>query len=404
MDNKNHFLKNTLYSVVGYGMLIIGNLAFNFFAARSLGTVDYGIYMSFFYLLIALTQPVNSFQLAVAKYTAENSLSRRDAFREVTPTLLIFSAIVLAFFTMAMPVMKNLYNLPNVWISPVGGGVVIFWLSLAVYRGIYQGEMDFKTYGINLAVEGILRAVFGIVLILVGWRIFGAVSASIFSGIVGVGLLFWPPRRELSFKNLPMSFNKKLFKEVLFAFLILMPFGLLMNLDLTLVQNIVGGEESGLISACGLFGKNLIILSMVIANVVFSHTLNESGKNFWRGILLAVLIFAAAVLGVEILGEWMVNLLFGSDYLPMMEYFIPYLVATFPLLILQHVVNDAIARENRRVMVFLWIALIACAGIFTLILKNDSLKNFLWWMTGVLSLVDIIAFFLNRTPQKQSAQ
>ena len=117
---KKDFAKDAIFSVVGYGVLVLFSLGFNFFAARSLGVIQYGIYTSFFYLLLAFSQPINSFQLAVAKFTDRHKLDAKHASQQLASTIFIFSLIIIGVFAVFSPLLKMIYNLNNIGEAIVG--------------------------------------------------------------------------------------------------------------------------------------------------------------------------------------------------------------------------------------------------------------------------------------------
>lgn len=402
---KKEFVKNTLYSTVGFGILILCNFVFNFFIARKMGAVDYGVFMAFFYLLIAFLMPINALQLAIAKYTTEKKLDTPKAIAAVTPTLFIFALIVIGLFGASSFFLKTFYHLPSIWEVIIGGGVIGVWIILTGYRGVYHGQMDFKTYGFSMGFDGVLRAGLVILFVMIGWHIAGAIGASAVSGVFMIFILIFKSRKDFleSFKK--FSINKEIWHRYLKAFVVLLPFGLLMNIDLTIVQNVIGGKTelgstvAGYIGACGLFGKNLISLAMVFANVVFSYTLKKVGKIFWVGVIMTVVVFGASAVFFVFFGDWIVHLLFGADYLKEVVFrgetfavakLLPwYILATIPLGIMQQAVNFSIAKDVRIIKILIWIFLVVAAPLFYFLLMSQPIIVFLQITTVVLFVMTV---------------
>ncbi|NPV01635.1 MAG: hypothetical protein HPY53_09670 [Brevinematales bacterium] len=400
---RKDFAKNTLFSLGGYGFLIVFNLAFSFFAARALGPAAYGIYTTFFYILLSFTQPINSLQLAVAKEVQREKLSREEANRRFSSTLFVFALAALVIFGGLSPVFQSVYHLPSILDGVIGGGVIAVWIILTAYRGIDIGRMNFAGYGVNIGFEGFLRAGIGILLILMGFGITGALGVSIISGIIGILMIILP-----DFKNAVKSFfrfrlDKNLVKEFVKALVILLPYGLIMNLDLTMVQNVIGGQESGYIAACALFGKNLIALVLVFANVIFSYTLHDRKDTFWMGVLLTILFFIGAVLFSIFAAVPVINLLFGPGYEKVVDYLPWYLIMTLPVAILQHIVNYSVAKNYGFMRIFIWVALGALGAVFWFLLTNYPMITFLKASFVSLTIIDgillAIIYFLSRNKQ-----
>jgi hypothetical protein len=169
-----------------------------------------------------------------------------------------------------------------------------------------------------------------------------------------------------------------------------------MNLDLTLVQNVVGGEKAGYVSACALFSKNLVALSLMIANVVFSYTVRRSPKVFWSGLALIALVFVVGSVAVIPVSGWLVGFLFGPGYEPVAKLLPLVIVATLPVGILQHIANNAIAAEAKRVMPG-FIALLAILAVeYWFVLKAFPIATFSRISMGTIAVADAVLLFLHR--------
>lgn len=402
MPHRKNFARNSLYSVLGFAVLVSANFGFNAFAARSLGVNLWGVFNSFFYILIAFTQPLNSLQLAVARYSTDNRLHGQAMLSRLLPTLLLFSLIIVGLFSLPAWFIRNLYNLPHLGHAVLGGVVLALWISLAGIRGIYQGAMDFKKYGLSLGSEGLLRLGFGVILVLLGGRVGGALGASLFSGFFSVLVLVLPWLRDLDLRGLRLQLDRELLKDFFTALLILLPFGLIMSMDTTLVQYVIGGEQAGYINACALFGKNLIVLSMVLANVVFSYTLKHDNSTLWWGIVLSSFAFIVAAVAMFPLGEWILGTLLGRDFIPAAGYLPLYITATLPLGIMQHLLNYSIARDIRAVPVLLWAVLLPVAAVYVILLRRASLDVFLWSVLLIMSALDGVLLLLIRHNHKNA--
>ncbi|OHD56932.1 MAG: hypothetical protein A2Y33_08195 [Spirochaetes bacterium GWF1_51_8] len=391
---KKEFAKNTFYSVGGYILMIVSSLVFSFYAARALGPIAYGIFTPFFYLLISFTQPINSIQLALAKEVQREKMTAAEANTKYSSTLFLFSLTALVLFGAASPFLQTFYRLPNLWDGIIGGGVLAVWIILNAYRGIDIGKMNFKGYGINIAVEGFLRAGIGILLIAFGFGISGALGVSIVSGLIGIMMIVLP-----DFKNVVRNFfkfrlDKKLVIEFIKALVILLPFGLIMNLDLMMIQNTVGGTEAGYISACALFGKNMISLVLVFANVIFSYTLHDKKDTFWVGVMLTILLFMGAVFFSIFAAVPVINLIFGPGYEPVADYLPWYLIATIPVAILQHIVTYSVAKNFRFMRPLMWVILAGLGVGYWYILSVYPVITFLKASFFGLTLIDGILLFV----------
>ena len=64
------------------------------------------------------------------------------------------------------------------------GMTIFIYCLLPITRGILQGKKRFINLGINFVIEGALKLAGTIILIYVGWRVYGAITALIFGVVV----------------------------------------------------------------------------------------------------------------------------------------------------------------------------------------------------------------------------
>lgn len=261
-------------------------------------------------------------------------------------------------------------------------------------RGIYQGKMNFFIYGLNIGIEGILRTIAGIIMIFLGTGVIGGLWASVISGLIAIYLLIF--RNESYFiKNIfNLKFNNELIKEFIFALLTLLPFGLITALDLILVQYVIGGDTSGILATCSIFGKNMINLSLVLASVVFSYVLNKSESSLWYGIVVISLLFIILTIFMYFFGKSIILFLFGEKFIDAYKYLPLYILSMMPLAIIQQVVNFAIAKNYKFLSYFLWFSLTIMLFIYYYLLKNYTLLFFIKINIIVLSILSIIFIVL----------
>lgn len=389
------FSKNTLFSVAGFGLMMLFSFVFTYFAARKLGAAGYGVFMSFFYFLITFTQPINSLQLAAAKLVANRNMDLREGVRYVSPTLFAASLLTVALFAAMSFVLKPLLHLDSIWTAMLGGLVVALWLVQAGYRGVYQGRMSFFAYGANYAAEGFFRAASGIAFLFAGLGVMAAVGSSAIGAVLAI-LLLAAPFLGAVFSRLSLKADRDLMIEFLKALAVLLPFGLIMNLDLLVVQNVIGGETSGYVSACAQFGKNLVSLSMMIANVVFSYTVRRESGVFWKGLALVAAVFAGAALAVVPFSKWLVGFLFGAGYEPVVKLLPLYIAATLPVGVLQYAANNVIASDDKRLKPAFAILLGLLVPLYWLGVKRLSLAGFYVYGAGLLAAADVVLVILHR--------
>lgn len=388
---QKQFIKNSFYGLAGFGVLTLSNLIFNFTATRLLLT-QFGVYSSFFYLILGLSQPINSLQLSVAKEVTLQGMEPEEAFSGFFGTLFWIGGAFFLIFAIFSTWIGDLYRLPSVFTVWIGGGVLFVMIFLFGMRGIWQGKMNFLMYGVNIGLEGLLRMGVGLVLIALGFGVSGAVFASIISGFLAVLVMLFPIITNIKWKTLNFHLNRSLLREFFKAVAIFLPFGVLMSLDLSVVQWVKGEEWSSYLSACALFGKNLIFLSLILANVVYSYVLKKKNSDtFWVGLGITAGMFLTAALFVLPFGKPLVSLLFDRSFVTEVSRLLPlYILSSLPLGVMQQVVNYSVAEDMKEVRILMWVFLAVEAVVLILSARFFSVDKLLWISFGVLSLMDAV--------------
>ncbi len=385
----DNYSKNTFYYICGFGIVTASNFAFTSIASRLMGPEYYGIFNAFFYFLIGLTWANSSLQLASAKYVTVNKIESTSlAVKELSLDFWLSGFIIFCIILALYPFFKLVYRLNDPAYTIAGAGIAALSLVIAGYRGIYQGRMEFLKLSFNTGMEMVIRAAAAFFLIIAGWKVMGALGASIVGSAAAIFLLLGPFVRVI-FEKRELKINWGLLGTYLNTCLVLVPFGLIYALDLIIVKYCIGGVESGYLSLCAQFGKNLITLSLFFSNVVFSYSLKNRKGHFWAGILLTVLSFSLASFFTVIFGKWIVMFLSGEKYLPAAEILPVYIIASLPLGIMLNILNYSIARNIKLISAAVWLILALLAGLYYLTLSYFSLNVFLWVMGGAVMTADL---------------
>ncbi|MEJ5284521.1 MAG: hypothetical protein WHS77_05660 [Brevinematales bacterium] len=380
------FSKNVFFVFLGFAFLILTNIVFNIFSARYLGPSLYGVFNSFFYFLLAFSQPNNSLQLSVAKFSSQNEE------KSISFSILLLGFVLVGILLVIFPFIFSFYGIKSFIFSIFGALIVFLWFITAGFRGFLQGRFEFFYYGFNIGFEGLIRLVAVVIFFyLFQLKVEGAILSSIVAGIFAFILLL----AKVDIKSLELKINFNFVKEVFFAFLFLVPFGIIFQIDLTLAQNLFSKNEIGYLSACSLYGKNLVILSMVFANVVFSYVLKEKNSYFFKGTFLTFLLFLFSYIFFLFFGQYIILFIQGENYLEAAKFLPFYIIFSFSIALMQQFVNFAYAKNNKYVAILLWIFLIILFFAFYF-MKISFMNDYLLLITIFIFAFDLLLFIILR--------
>lgn len=299
---------------------------FYFLMARLLTPEEYGILgalMSFFFIATVFTTGI---QPAIAKFAAKfyekNEKGKLKTLMIISSKKLgIYGAI--GFFTISLfsPFISSFLHISS------NTSVVIIGLCFALYavliavRGILQGIGDFFNLGVNLSIEAILRVVFGVILVTMGFGVNGAIFALVLATIMGVLFGILPLKfllREIREKINAREIYTYSFPVILTSFALVA----MLNIDVILVKHYFDARTAGYYAAASLLAKiPLILVRESLAPVIFTYAAKGRGKTMLKTIIkyTIVLIFPVIFL-YWFIPEVLVEILYGSAYIFAAQY------------------------------------------------------------------------------------
>ncbi len=317
------------------------NLSYQLYMVRHLTPVDYGILNSLLALLLVISVPAGTFQATITKYIA--SFHAHNHWGKIKFFLFKFAKIVSVFgfvffliFTLGSKYISSFLQIPSS--APVLIIAVLLLLSviLPLTLGGLQGLQMFGWMGLNMIMSGGVKLTMGVILVSLGFKVMGALSAYILASVAMVFLSFFPLKRFI-LKNLKISvvsiettnpgnsLDKIDYTEVYKYFLpvaiTLLCFMALVNGDIILVKHFFSPLEAGYYSIAQMAGKIILFLPGAITIVMFpkASNLHAHGKDTWsilkKSLLMAGFLCGGASLVCILFPSLTIKLLSGKEYI-----------------------------------------------------------------------------------------
>src|SRR3989344_6694504 len=179
---RHELISGSFYIFVGSFISNILAFLFNLFLARSLTSVDYGTYASLISAIILLGIPAQSVITVVVRF-ATNYLSsgQTDKAVKLYKTTFGFTSIIaicLVFIStvFSLPI-KNFLHIDSILLVIFSGVVVaISYLGIA-NTAFLQSLFKFTFMSITLVIGGVVKLSVGVLLIILGFKVFGGLFA-----------------------------------------------------------------------------------------------------------------------------------------------------------------------------------------------------------------------------------
>lgn len=301
--------------IAGSGVIFIGtfignifNFLFVVYMGRSLSPADYGA-------LIALVSLITLFGLAVSaiiptiitfagKYFAEKDYAVVKGLFTRTIFFVGCMGVIICFISMIFTKqIASFFNISQSITVPLTA-FAIFWEFLAVVNlAFIQARLSFKLLTVINALSGILKLIFGVMLIALGLKVVGGVSSYLFSYV----LIFL-----ISFLGLKFLFYTRS-KSSSINFSELIAYGMpsavatvcltsFITTDTILVKHFFTPHQAGLYAGMSTIGKVIFFFSAPIVTVMFPLIVKKLAKkeDFHPTFQLAVLLVVCASLIITV--------------------------------------------------------------------------------------------------------
>lgn len=303
----------------------LSNYIFHVVISRMLGPSEYGALGALLSVFILISVPASALQTVVAKRI---SIMRANGAMPEAGLLLksllrggglfaIYCGILVAAWA---PAISHFLKLGSLVPGFLLAAFVVPAVLAPVARGAIQGHLRFRSLAQVSVATTLLRLVFGVTFVGLGWGVSGAVAASVGSEAIGVGLALLPLRRDISDAAEGKMKLVGIVREARLAMLALGGFWAVVSMDSVLVRALMSKHDSGIYAAAAVLGHAVLFLPGPIAIVAFPRFAESSGKSvearrvLFHSLVIVLVLGAGAAVFLSAFGPLTVRLLFGPSF------------------------------------------------------------------------------------------
>ena len=377
--------------LIASGVSIVLNYVFLLAAGRVLGSEQFGSLAALLGVLAVVLIPASAIQMAVSREVSRNIASgdtghahafTRRALRVSAVWTLPLVGIALA---LALP-LSRILNIDSLGIVLLAETTFLTALVAPVAMGAIQGSQRFHALASLYVVPFALRLVIFAIAAAAGYRLGGAVFATVFSAIAGTGMALFLIRAFLQPTSMAAP-NLRPFIRYLGPVAIgLIGIALLTHVDLLIVKARFPGQ-AGAYAAASAFARVGFFLPATILAVLFPRTAARQARGEETEDILGRSLIATAVFcgGLAVFyaaaGVGLVVATFGPDFAEGGAVLAPFSVAIGLFSIANILVGYHLSRGETR---YAWIV---AAGVVVqvaaLSLIPSSLRGVVWTNVGI---------------------
>jgi len=306
---------------------------FNVFLTRKLSYADYGVFTSLISFFGLITIPAQAITTSIIQYATQyfsrNEINKATSLYHASlRTMFIISGIVFLIFILLSNMFANFFHITSLsylWLTDLLIGLTYFGV---VNNAFLQSLLKFKFLAGLAFTSNLVRLLLGLLLITLGFYLFGALSSVILATAITILVGFFPLRFLLhGVKEIALVSKRDVFQYSLSAAIISLSLTSFTSTDIILVKHFFNSYDAGLYSGLSLVGKVIFYFTAPISTVLFPlivkkyHQKDNFLKTFYLALLLVFLPSLAITCFYTIFPQFTISFfLGGKGYL----YLIPY--------------------------------------------------------------------------------
>jgi len=292
------------------------NFIFNISMAHLLSLEEYGTLTTLIYFVVIFAIFSESIQTVVSKYSTNEKENGKlkNMFKKIIWKSFCISIILFTIFLILSIGFSKILNI-NYSLFFITGFMIFAAFLLPVSRGLMQGKKRFLYLGSNMILEGSIKLFIAIMLVLMGWGIFGSLLGVVLGSLGAFLFSFRDIKYILSSKekNTKMPNIRSYSKPV---FILMTSVILFISLDIILAKIFFDAETVGVYAIASTMAKIIFIGTQPIGKAMFPFTSEEkkrkySERSFFDFFLFISLLSGIFLLFIYFFPDFLINLYSG---------------------------------------------------------------------------------------------
>lgn len=302
----NVAIKNPLIS--GSGVIFLGslfanplNFLFNLYMTRNLTVADYGTLASLMSLSVLTTIPAGSMFPTIIKfaasYFARGELDMvKGLFLKISKFTIPLGLLVFLIFVIFQQQISQFFHIENSMLVLLVGVIVALSFINVPNQSILQAKLAFRFIAFNAVIGSLLKLLFGLLLVYLGFSVWGALFALVIASIIPYIFSFtqftFILKKEV---RVPHISIKKMISYGIPSTITLFALTSFTSTDIIFVKHFFNNTDAGLYAGVSLIGRIVFFLTAPIGTVMFplivqKHARKENFRTDFRIAMLLVIV------------------------------------------------------------------------------------------------------------------
>lgn len=323
---RSEFVRHGVLVFAGTSLANLLNYFFHFILTRLLGVVAYGEMAALINAVALVALPGSVIMLIVVKFSAElHAVGDYAKVRTFSERVLAYSAIlaavVIAGGFAARSAIGTYLHVGNT--SAVSASIVLLGILLVApaAKGLLQGVQDFKRFALASAIETGMKLLLGIGLVLLGYRVGGALAGFAAGTACGLVYAIFAIKTHWRSERVPLHLDlRRLLQTTGGIAIATFALSVLINIDVPLVKHFFSPQVAGLYSGVNLGGKVLFFIVGFVPTLILPKAVARAvrGENplpvLVRGSAITLLISVCGLILFFAFPSIIMRVLAGSAF------------------------------------------------------------------------------------------
>ncbi|MBM3233206.1 hypothetical protein FJZ18_03510 [Candidatus Pacearchaeota archaeon] len=317
---KRPIVKGSIILLITFGIFNALNYVFHFTMLHLLTVAEYGIVATLFSVIYIFGIFTESIQTIITKYTSTEkdpgklkNIIMRSGRKAISVSFMLFVLyLILSIFL--SPLLKIPYLLFAIT------GVMIFTsFLLPITRGVMQGRQRFLSLGVSMMIESVVKLGFAVALVLWGWKVYGAMTASALGVVMALLLSF----ADKDIRKILKSKEKKAMTVgirgySLPVFIITFTVLAFYSLDIFIAKIVFDAETAGYYALAAILAKTIFFGTYPIGKAMFPLSAEDERRKknpgtFKNALILLLLCIISALTFIYFFPDFLIWLSSGKS-------------------------------------------------------------------------------------------
>jgi len=324
---KDEFLKNNLIFFVGSMIIAVLNYLYHPILSRLMSVQDFGEVQTLMALFLQFAILFRVFSVITINISA-NGESKEEKSAIISELREIAIYIVGGMFLLIIIFSKNLqgfFQFDSFYPFISLAVLLVLGVFLSFRNAILQGYNDFKSASIAGIIGSFFRLFFAVLLVIIGWRAFGAITGLVLSQLLGLGYMYLKTKDKIDFKQkLPVHLKKEKIKRELkyggLVFLVAVVSILLYTADILFVKHYFSPTDAGFYSGIATIARIVIFISgsvsaVLLPSIKLKNNANENRNILKKASMIILIVSGFTLLIFSLFPNLVIKIFIGSKFM-----------------------------------------------------------------------------------------